>query len=425
MATIQAPKGTADVVPAQSYRWHALEAAIHEACARAGYREVRTPVFEHTELFLRGVGDTTDVVQKEMYTFQDKGSRSITLKPEGTAGVVRMFIEQRLYAEPLPIKMYYAYCPNFRYEKPQSGRYRAFHQFGLEAFGAPDAALDAEQIALAWGLLHTLGLRDLAVHINSIGCPGCRPIYHQRLKDFLQDRLESLCDTCKERFVRNPMRILDCKSPACQAQLQGAPSILACLCEDCDTHFTALQAALSALEVPFTIDDGIVRGLDYYTKTVFEIIPTAPGMPTLCGGGRYDGLCEMLGGPAMPGMGFGMGMERVLMVLEQQQVALAEPPTVEVYLCTQGDAARMPALALLKALRDAGVRADADYMGRSLKAQFKYADKCGARLVAVLGEDELARGMVTLRDMRTRQEAQVPMAGLADAARDMLTSQNA
>ncbi len=411
---VQAPKGTEDVTPLQSWRWQLVEAAQREICARYGYREVRTPVFEHTELFLRGVGDTTDVVQKEMYTFEDKGGRSVTLKPEGTAGVVRMLLESRLYAEPMPIKTYYSNCPVFRYEKPQSGRLREHHQFGVEAFGAPLPTVDAEQISLAWELLHGLGLRDLALHINSIGCPTCRPVYHQRLRDFLASKLDALCDTCKDRYERNPMRILDCKSPACQAQLVGAPSVLDCLCEDCQNHFDALQQALGALNVPFSIDPGIVRGLDYYTKTVFEIIGQFPvGKLTLCGGGRYDGLVEQLGGPALSGVGFGMGTERVLLALAQQDIAQAEPALVELFLCTQNEAARMPGLALVKALRDAGVHADMDHVGRSMKAQFKFADKCGARLVAVLGEEELSGGTVTLRDMQTREETKLSLDGAA------------
>ncbi len=412
----QAPKGTKDVLPTESGRWQVIEATMRDACARAGYREVRTPVFEHTELFLRGVGDTTDIVQKEMYTFLDKGDRSVTLKPEGTAGVVRMVLEHKLYAEAMPLKLYYLNCPNFRYEKPQSGRYREFHQFGVEAFGAPEATVDAEQIALAWRLLLGLGMEGLALHINSIGCPACRPVYHEKLRQFLSARLDTLCDTCKDRFARNPMRILDCKSPDCQRQLQGAPSILDCLCEGCQTHFDKLQAALTAMDIPFSVDPGIVRGLDYYTKTVFEIITdTGSGPLTLCGGGRYDGLVEQLGGPSLPGVGFGMGMERVLMVMESQGILPEDPGAVDVFVCTLGEAALLPGLALTHQLRQAGIRADADHMARSLKAQFKYADKCGAKYVAVLGEDELQAGVVTLRNMATREEQKIPLADVAKA----------
>lgn len=418
---IQAPKGTLDVTPKQSARWHYIEERMRRICALAGYAEVRTPVFEHTELFLRGVGDTTDVVQKEMYTFLDKGNRSVTLKPEGTAGVVRMLVEHNLYAEAMPIKMYYLNCPNFRYEKPQAGRFREFHQFGVEAFGAPNASIDAEQIALAWDLLQSLGIQNMALHINSIGCPKCRPMYHERLKAFLAEKLETLCGTCKERYMRNPMRILDCKVPACQAQIVGAPNSLDCLCEECQTHFHALQQALCAMDIPFSIDPGIVRGLDYYTKTVFEIITDTPGGAlTLSGGGRYDGLVEQLGGPVLPGVGFGMGMERVLLAMEAQGVLPPPQNLVDVCICTQGEAARPAGIALMTALRRGGIAADADHIGRSLKAQFKYADKCGAKIVAVLGEEELQQSTVTLRNMSTREETKVPSDTVVETLRGTL-----
>jgi len=348
------------------------------------------------------------VVQKEMYTFLDKGGRSVTLKPEGTAGVVRMLIERRLYAEAQPMKLYYLNSPVFRYEKPQAGRFREHHQFGVESFGAAGATVDAEQIALAWDLLHGLGISALRLTINSIGCPACRPAYQQRLRDFLAERLPGLCGTCNERFDRNPMRILDCKSPMCQARIAGAPSVLDCLCAECEAHFAALQDTLRLFGLPFGIDPGIVRGLDYYTKTVFEILADAEGGPlAIAGGGRYDLLVEQLGGPALPGVGFGMGMERVLMMMEAQGAAPPAQGLVDVFVCAQAEAARRPAMALAMALRRAGVRADADHMARSLKAQFKYADKCAARLVAVIGEDELREGQVTLRDMATRDEKRV------------------
>ncbi len=408
----QAPRGTKDVTPELSAGWQVIEARMRDICARMGYREVRTPTFEHTELFLRGVGDTTDIVQKEMYTFQDKGERSVTLKPEGTAGVVRMLLEHKLFAEALPLKLYYLYSPVFRYDKPQAGRYREHHQFGVEAFGAAMPTVDAEQIALFWNLLTGLGLRDLSLHINSIGCPVCRPTYQAKLKEFLAGKLDHLCGTCKGRFDRNPMRILDCKSPECQAQLEGAPSVLDCLCEECKDHFDGLQAALATVNIPFEIDPRIVRGLDYYTKTVFEVLTKEVGGASLAvgAGGRYDGLVEQLGGPAMPGVGFGMGMERVLLVMERQGLLPGPANVADVFLCVQGESARLPALQLTMALRDAGIRADTDHMGRSLKAQFKYADKCGAKVVAVLGDEELATGQVTLRDMTTREEVRVSLA---------------
>lgn len=406
----QAPRGTRDVLPKESGPWQALEAIMRETAAKAGYREIRTPVFEHTELFLRGVGDTTDIVQKEMYTFKDKGDRSITLKPEGTAGAVRALIEHSLYAEALPVKMYYLSTPIFRYETPQSGRFREHHQFGLECFGAQSPSVDAEIITLAFRMIEKLGVTNLTVNINSIGCPKCRPAYHQKLKEFLGGKLDGLCGTCRERFDRNPLRALDCKEERCQALVKDAPSMLDMLCEDCAGHFEKLQGYLKAAGLPFAIDSRIVRGLDYYTKTVFELITKTPqGNLTVCGGGRYDRLVEELGGPQMPGVGFGMGMERILMLLGSQGITLPEPLPVEVYVAGLGEEAQMPAFQLTLALRGAGLRADCDHMGRSLKAQFKYADKLSAPLIAILGGDELQKGVVKIRNMATREETEAPL----------------
>ncbi len=407
----QAPRGTKDVLPQESYRWQAVEAICRRVAALAGYREVRTPVFEHTELFLRGVGDTTDIVQKEMYTFEDKGGRSITLKPEGTAGAVRALVEHSLYAGPLPVKMYYLSAPIFRYEAPQSGRYREHHQFGVEIFGAAEPTSDAEVIALAMRMLTETGLDGLSVSVNSIGCPACRKVYNDALRAFLAERIDTLCDTCKDRYQRNPLRILDCKNEKCQAQLTEAPSMLEYLCEDCQAHFEGVKAALTALDIPYQIDPRIVRGLDYYTRTVFEIIMRADGGASLavCAGGRYDGLVEMLGGPSMPGMGFGMGIERVLMLLDQKGVAVPEPRLFDVYVAAIGAEARIPALALTEGLRATGVKVEMDHQGRSLKAQFKSADKCGAPKVVIVGGDELARGAVKLRDMETKEELEIPL----------------
>ena len=313
----QAPRGTKDVLPQDSYRWQAVEAKMREAAALAGYREVRTPVFEHTELFARGVGDTTDIVQKEMYTFKDKGDRSITLKPEGTAGVARAFLESNLYAEALPCKMYYLDAPIFRYEAPQNGRLREHHQFGVEVYGAPRASVDAECIALALDLFRTLGIGGLSVNVNSIGCPECRPAYNAKLREYLQANYDGLCETCRTRFEKNPLRILDCKEETCKRIAAGAPKMIDCLCDDCKAHFEELKASLAAMGIAYTIDPMIVRGLDYYTKTVFEIISTEGQYKgTVCGGGRYDCLLEQLGGPKMPGVGFGLGMERLLLVAE-------------------------------------------------------------------------------------------------------------
>ncbi|MDR2513782.1 MAG: histidine--tRNA ligase [Christensenellaceae bacterium] len=414
---IQAPRGTRDVLPSQSGNWQHIEGVMREECRLAGFREVRTPAFEHTELFLRGVGDTTDIVQKEMYTFEDKGGRSITLKPEGTAGAVRLFLEHGLFNEPLPLKLYYLNCPVFRYEAPQAGRFREHHQFGVEAFGAPLPSMDAEIIALGAGIVRRLGLKDLELHLNSIGCPKCRPNYQEALREFLRPRLPKLCGSCNERFSRNPLRILDCKLPSCQEELKGAPVTLDSLCEDCASHFSALKAALERLNVPFVIDTGLVRGLDYYSKTVFEMIATLPdgGHFTTFGGGRYDGLVELIGGPPTAGIGFGLGMERILAVMESQGLFEDEKSDVPmVYIASMGQDAPTAALLLAQELRQSGVSADMDHAGRSLKAQFKYAGRLGSPYVVIIGENELQSGKYTLRNMQTKDESALPPAELIE-----------
>ena len=402
----QAPKGTQDVLPSSSYRWQSIEAVMRRVCAMAGYREIRTPMFEHTELFQRGVGDSTDVVQKEMYTFNDKGNRSITLKPEGTAGAARAFIEAHLFADPLPCKMYYVSCPAFRYEKPQSGRLRQFHQNGVEVFGAADASVDAEIIALAMDVLRGCGIGDLRLAINSIGCPHCRALYLEKLRTYLQPKIGGLCETCRERFERNPLRILDCKIDA--PALTDAPAMLDSLCDDCRGHFEKLKGYLDALGISYEIDPRIVRGLDYYTKTVFEIITDTPnGELTVCGGGRYDGLVEELGGPATPGIGFGMGIERMLMVQELRGVSPKAPDLYDAFVVTMGDGARIEGVKLVEELRAAGLKSDLDHAARSMKAQFKYANKVGVKKVVVIAGDELEKGVVKLRDMENSTEEEV------------------
>ena len=413
---LQAPRGTKDELPGGIHQWHAVEKVCREVAALAGYREIRTPVFEHTELFQRGVGDTTDIVQKEMYTFDDKSGRSLTLAPEGTAGAVRALIENSLYAGALPVKLYYI-KPIFRYEAPQSGRYRQHHQFGVEIFGAAEPTCDAEVIALLLRVLTAVGLDGLLVSVNSIGRPTCRGVYHEAMRAFLQEKLHSLCPTCNDRYARNPLRILDCKEEKCQAQLADAPLMLDFLCGACREHFDGLKAALGALGIPYAVDPRIVRGLDYYTRTVFEVgMRSASGAPlAVCGGGRYDGLVSALGGPEMPGLGFGLGLERVLMLLTQKGVIQPEPGQYDTYVAALGVDARLPALRLTEALRGAGIRAEMDHMGRSLKAQFKNADRLGARQVVIVGGDELFRGMVRIRDMRTKDEREVPLEAAADA----------
>ncbi|MDO4549038.1 MAG: histidine--tRNA ligase [Clostridia bacterium] len=405
MLLTQAPKGTQDVLPQDSYRWQDAERIMRETCAKYGFREARTPVFEHTELFLRGVGDTTDVVQKEMYTFMDKGNRSITLKPEGTAGIARMFLENKIYAQALPSKIYYVSCPVFRYEKPQAGRLREHHQMGVEVFGAADASCDAEVISLADELLRRYGIGGVKLMINSIGCPECRKAYNDVLKAYLRPKLHALCDTCRDRFERNPLRILDCKEKKCQAELTDAPSMLDCLCDGCREHFEKLKKYLAALEIPYEIDSRIVRGLDYYTRTVFEFVTQTPaGKLTVCGGGRYDGLVEQLGGPATPGMGFGMGVERLIMTQDACGVAPKAPRLYDAFVIAVQDEAREAGMKLVRELRGAGVNCDMDHAARSLKAQFKYADKQRVGLVVIIGPDELENGVVKLRDMATGEE---------------------
>lgn len=412
----QAPKGTRDMLPQDAYLWQAVEAKMRALAARWGYREVRTPVFEHTELFLRGVGGTTDIVTKEMYTFLDKGERSITLKPEGTAGAVRAFIEGKLYNEALPCKMYYLNAPIFRYEKPQAGRLREHHQFGMECFGGKEPTVEAELINALMTLLTDLGLQGLSVHINSIGCPECRPRYHQKLKEYLGDRIHEMCGTCQERFEKNPLRILDCKEEKCKEIVRDAPAILDCLCEECREHFEKLQALLTAQGIPFSIDSHIVRGLDYYTKTVFEIIMQSgrEGL-ALCGGGRYDGLVAELGGPDTPAAGFGIGTERILMELKNAGKVPTPPSVADVYVANLGADRIVPAFTFTQALRAQGLKADCDLAGRSLKAQFKFADKLGARYVVLVGGEEYERGVVKLRDMGTKEETEYSLADAAEA----------
>ncbi|MBQ8136510.1 MAG: histidine--tRNA ligase [Clostridia bacterium] len=409
----QAPKGTRDMLPEEAYQWQYVEGKMRALAARWGYREVRTPVFEHTELFLRGVGDTTDIVQKEMYTFKDKGDRSITLKPEGTAGAVRSFIEGRMYAEALPCKMYYLNAPIFRYENPQAGRLREHHQFGMECFGGKEPTVEAELIEALLTLLKELGLENLSVHINSIGCPNCRAKYHEALRNYLGERIGDMCKSCQERFERNPLRILDCKEEGCKKITAQAPSILDYLCDDCCNHFERLKALLDLRAIPYQVDPHIVRGLDYYTMTVFEIIMQSgrEGL-ALCCGGRYDGLVAQLGGPETPAAGFGIGLERVLMELRSKDLLPPPPSVIDVFCASLTDDDRTMAYAITQDLRQAGVKADCDHAARSLKAQFKYAGKL-ARWTVIAGGEERGRGNVRVRDMQTREEWECPVADVA------------
>ena len=401
---IQAPKGTYDVLPDESYKWQYLEHILRDTAKSFGYREVRFPMFEHTELFIRGVGDTTDVVQKEMYTFTDKGGRSISLRPEGTASVVRSMIEHGCFNNTLPLKCYYI-APNFRYEKPQAGRYRQHYQFGVECFGAKSPAANAEVISLADTFLKRLGIRDITAHINSIGCPDCRPQYYEALKAYFENYRDQLCPTCLERLERNPMRLLDCKSPICKEIAKGAPRTIDFLCDHCKTDFDETLSLLSKMGVDYQIDSGIVRGLDYYTGPVFEFISNDIGAQgTVCGGGRYDGLVEQLGGKPTPALGFGSGLERLLLVMESLGIKIPGAETIDIYVATTGKEAGDAAQKLILELRRLGIAAERDLCERSLKAQMKYADKIGARFTTVLGENELASGTVVLKNMETGEQ---------------------
>lgn len=403
---INIPKGTKDVLPADSYKWQYVEGVARETARLFNLKEIRTPVFEHTEVFLRGVGDTTDIVTKEMYTFRDKGDRSITLKPEGTAGVARSFIENGLAGGVLPAKMYYI-IPAFRYERPQAGRLREFHQFGVEIFGAEGADTDAEVIALADSLLKNLGLR-VKLHINSIGCPACRAAYNKALREYFSPHLEALCYDCKTRFEKNPLRLLDCKEEGCRKINAAAPTILEYLCPECAAHFEALKTYLSLAGIAYEIDPRIVRGLDYYTRTVFEFVSDDIGAQgTVCGGGRYDGLIAGLGGAPAPAVGFAAGIERLLLVMEATGVEIPRPEGPTAYLAGLDDACREKAFGLCVKLRAAGIAAETDHMKRSVKAQFKYADKLGAKYVAVIGGNELESGAMNVKRMATSESETV------------------
>ena len=411
----KAPKGTKDVLPDESGKWQYIEGVVRDICQRFGYSEVRTPVFEHTELFQRGVGGTTDIVQKEMYTFLDKGNRSITLRPEGTAGVVRSFIENNLYAEAQPVKVYYLSAPVFRYERPQAGRLREHHQFGIEAFGAPGPSIDAEVISVALSLFKSLGITGLELNINSIGCRECRPKYNEELKAYLRNNEDKLCANCRERMSTNPLRALDCKEEGCARIVKEAPVMLDYLCGDCAEHFEGLKARLEAAGITYSINPFIVRGLDYYTKTVFEIIAQDIGAKsTVCGGGRYDGLVEEIGGPPTPGIGFGLGIERLLLTLDSLGLELPKTPGCGAYICAVGDKAGVKGFSIVSELREAGINAECDHMGRSVKAQLKYANKIGAAWVIIIGDEEMEKQAAVVRDMANSRETLVPFGVLFD-----------
>lgn len=417
-------KGTQDTLPKDSHKLRFIEQTIADIATNYGYKEIRTPGFEHTELFNRSVGDTTDVVQKEMYTFEDKGGRSITLRPEGTAGAVRSFLEHGLFNEPMPQKVFYQ-LSCYRYEKPQAGRLREFHQFGVECFGAEGPAVDAEVISLANEIFGFLGVEDLELQINSIGCPTCRAEYQKALRSYFDSRKDELCETCLGRLERNPMRILDCKSPVCSEIAKGAPTVLEYLCDDCKEHFEGLKKYLDAMNIAYKVNPTIVRGLDYYTRTVFEFVATGIGAQgTVCGGGRYDGLCEELGGAHIPALGFAMGMERLMLLLESQGIELPQESNCNVYIAPVGMAASLKAAEIATHLREEGVFALFDVSGRGIKAQMKYANKIGAEFVVVIGDDELSSGDVSLKNMETGEITPMKLETFAEDFCDVAIKQS-
>jgi histidyl-tRNA synthetase len=401
------PRGTKDILPDTVGQWLYIEKVVRDICALYGYKEIRTPVFEHTELFLRGIGETTDVVEKEMYTFTDRGERSLTLRPENTAATVRAYLEHKLYAESSLNKLFYI-GSMFRYDRPQAGRYREFHQFGIEALGGDNPAVDAEIIMLATQFLKTLGLAELELSLNSVGCPKCRPVYREKLQDFFRDKLDELCPDCRSRYDRNPMRILDCKNDKCKELSVGAPNITDCLCDECQDHFTKVQSLLTVAGIKFNLDPRLVRGLDYYTKTAFEVKYAPLGAQSaVAGGGRYDGLIEECGGNATPAVGFAVGLERVLLALEKQGLLPENELTSDAFVIALGDGAQAEAFKLLCNLRAKGLKANMDFAGRSMKAQMKQANKAAAQFAVIVGEDEIKDACAVLKNMQTGEQEKV------------------
>ena len=404
---INAPRGTKDILPAQIERWRFVEDKIRDICKRYGYEEIRTPIFEHTELFQRGIGEGTDVVDKEMYTFTDRGDRSITLRPENTASVVRAYLQNKLFADKSLVKLFYI-GSMFRYDRPQAGRLREFHQFGIEALGEKNPAVDAEIILLAVDFLRSLGLNDLNLKINTVGCPKCRPVYRQKLQHFFSDKLDVLCHDCQTRFEKNPMRILDCKTDADKDFMQDAPKIKDCLCDECREHFNSVQQLLKVSDIDFTIDDRLVRGLDYYTKTAFEIQYAPLGAQSaVAGGGRYDGLIEEIGGTPTPAVGFAAGIERILAALEMQNLLPSAENKIDAFLVAVGDEAETLAFELLTKIRRAGLIASMDFAKRSMKAQMKQAGKSNAKFALIIGDDEVKNSTVTVKNLSNSEQQTV------------------
>ncbi|MPM56842.1 Histidine--tRNA ligase [bioreactor metagenome] len=411
--SIKKPRGTRDILPAESERWQFVDDIVRNLCQKFGYGEIILPTFEYTELFSRGVGDTTDVVQKEMYTFSDRDNRSLTLRPEGTASVMRAFLENGLHGGLLPAKFYYL-MSCFRYEKPQAGRLREFHQFGAELLGTKSPAADAEVISLVSEFFSRLRLKNIALNINSLGCPDCRKEYSKALFSYFDERKDQLCDTCRERLVKNPMRIIDCKSETCARIAKDAPLILDFICDECRDHFEKVQEYLAAMGIAYTIDPMIVRGLDYYTKTVFEFVSNEIGaQSTVCGGGRYDGLAGQIGDVSMPGLGFALGLERLMMLMEAQGIEIAGQSRCLIYIAPLSEREASLAMKVTAGLRRALIPAETDLSGKSLKAQMKYADKLGVKYVGVIGEDEAARNVLNLKEMESGERCEITLDDLA------------
>lgn len=420
--SFQRPNGTEDVTPQNVYKWHTIEKLARDTAESFGFNEIRIPTFENTNLFMRSVGETTDVVQKEMYTVKAKESE-FTLRPEGTAGTMRAMLQNGLLNEAMPQKVFYI-LSCFRHERPQAGRLREFHQFGIEMAGSQSASADAEVISLAKTLIDRIGLKNIELYINSIGCPECRKKYHEALKAFFNDKKENLCDTCLSRLEKNPMRILDCKSPVCSEIAKNAPVIIDYLCDDCKNHFEQLQSYLKAMNIDYTINPKIVRGLDYYTKTVFEFVTTDIGAQgTVCGGGRYDGLIEELGGAKTPSLGFAMGIERLIITMEKQGCDFIQPKSCDLYIAPMGENALVKAMTIAKELREEGFRVEYDVMGRGLKAQMKYADKLNAVFSMVIGDNEIENGTVKIKNMKTGEQSELELGdSFADRFSDLAIS---
>lgn len=417
----QVPRGTADLLPEDTRLWRYVESLIHRLCEKFNYEEIRTPMFEQTELFHRGVGETTDIVEKEMYTFQSRGGDSLTLKPEGTAPVVRSYVENKMYGDPnQPVKLYYV-SPMFRYERPQAGRQRQFHQFGVEAIGSHDPAIDAEVISLAWSFFKELELSGLSLEINSVGCPTCRPLHREKLIQYLTPHKEELCKDCKSRLERNPLRILDCKVDRCREIVQHAPVITEYLCGECHSHFETVKSYLDELGIPYLVNPRLVRGLDYYTRTSFEIMDESIGAKsTVCGGGRYNGLVKEIGGPDQPGIGFGLGLERLMLALKAKGIELPYPKGIDFYVIALGEAPARMRVKILQMLRAAGFRAETDYMERKMKAQLKAADRLGARYALILGDEELNQGIVQVKNLDNGEQQEVMIDHLIENCKELM-----